>query len=206
MDWELCQTQLQDLSAERAAMILAHKAMLNGSCLILACNHMGQGLSMFTEKALSYKVLQRRALAFQKKTTNQPTILTWASASSYGSTKTVVVWIRISSWEQKKKSKSICWLSYTISPKSGFQRSVSGVNYSAMWGHMRLLLPAQPRLLHTYFGTVCFWVTFHILHSSESLKATNHPRRGRTWFPAVTTHSKYSCTLTSNISNLWPLL
>ena len=28
MDWEPCQTQLQDLSAETAAMTLAHKAML----------------------------------------------------------------------------------------------------------------------------------------------------------------------------------
>lgn len=70
MGWEPCQTQLQDLSAERAAMTLAHKAMLNGSCLILARNHMGWGLSMFKKKALSYKVFQRKALAFQK---NQPT-------------------------------------------------------------------------------------------------------------------------------------
>lgn len=169
----------------------------------------GTGAAHVHRKGIKLQSSPEKSFGLSQKTnqpTNQPTILTWASASSYGSTKTVVVWIRISSWEQKKKSKSICWLSCTISPKSGFQRSISGVNYSAMWGHMRLLPPAQPRLLHTYFGTVCFWVTFHILHSSESLKATNHPKRGRTWFPAVTTHSKYSCTLTSNISNLWPLL
>ena len=71
MDWEPCQIPLQDLSAERAAMILAHKAMLNGSCLILACNHMGQGATHVHRKGIKLQSSPKKSFGLSKKPTNQ---------------------------------------------------------------------------------------------------------------------------------------
>lgn len=70
MDWELCQTQLQDLSAERVAMTLAHKAMLNGSCIILACNHMGQGAAHVQRKGIKSQS-SPKSFGLSKNPTNQ---------------------------------------------------------------------------------------------------------------------------------------
>lgn len=144
-------------------------------------------------KSLSFKVLQ--PIRWEK------AILTCASASSYGSTKTVVAWIRISSCEQKRRTLTL-WLNCNVCPRFCFGEAAAG--WPCCAGPEMLAIPTQLPSLPTYLGTVCLRVTFHVLHSSQSLKATNHSKRERQ-LPAVTASLEYSHTLTSNIITAHPL-
>lgn len=153
---------------------------------------------MCKEKALSCKVLPRKALAFEKipQPTKQPHLCICLFIGINKNCCCLNSYFLLEA--EKKNSDSIRWLSCAISPCFGFRKCQQNVQHC----HVRPL----PPVLHTYLGTVCFWVTFHILHSSQSFKATNHPKRRRTCYLVVITYSKYSYALTFNISHLCPLL
>lgn len=186
-------------STERAAMTLALKAMPNGRFLLLACKPMGPRAAHVRRKGIKLWSSPKKSFGLSEKTTDYPHlgVCLFIRINKNGCGLNSYFFLGV----EEKKSKSICWLSCAISRKLSFQRSVT-LSHDATCSFP----PAQPLVLHTYLGTVGFWVTFHILHSSQSLKATNHPKRGKTEFRAVTRHLKHSCTIICKISNLCPLL
>lgn len=173
------------------------RAMLNGSCLILAGNQMGQGAAHVQRKDIKLQSSPQKSFGLLRKasTSKQHHLCICLFIGINKNSCCLNSYFLLEA--EEKNSHSIYWLSCAISPCFGFKCQQRDQHC-----HVRPL----PSVLRRYLGTVCFWVTFHILHSSQSFKATNHPKRGRTCYPVVTTYSKSSYTLTFNTLHLCPLL